>query len=137
MRRIAVALVAVLIAGLTVGSTPAVARTHGPAVSRHTTAERQLPRRPIYITWDQVGSRPNQAKVAIYGKTVDYRFHFVYLQRRRNGLWHSVARDRTSATSRYRFVGWLGHGSYRFRVRVPRGQGYAVSVSRAVAFRVS
>ena len=138
MRRTVVALVAVLIASLTLGSAPADARPDRPAVARqHTTAARQLPTRPIFITWDQVGSRAQQAKIAIHGKTVDWRFHFVYLQRKRNGIWHVVARDRTTATSRYRFVGWLNKGTYRFRLRVPRGNGYALSVSRTIGFRIS
>jgi hypothetical protein len=137
MRRTAVALVAILAAALTLMAAPADARTSAaPAIRAHA-SDRQLPRRPISITWNQVRARHDAVRVAIHGRTVAWAGRSVILQRKRNGIWHIAARGHTTLRSKFRFVGWFHRGVYRYRLRVPRGNGYALSVSHVVAFRVS
>jgi hypothetical protein len=133
MRRVIVALIAGVTALLLSAPTAAPAK----ADVADATVERALPARPVSAKIVVLDRTTRGVKVKITGLAREWKGKPVKLQRRVGGTWKSIAKDRTNTRTRYNFVRFLTPGTYRFRVRVPKGNGYRVSYSPVVGGTVT
>jgi hypothetical protein len=137
MPRILGILVAAVMAVLLAAPVAAPAQAQGSSHVRSAVAQRALPTRPITINITQTRATTHGVGVKIAGKATSWRGKTVYLQKKRNGVFRTIDKDRTNSEARYVFHKFLQTGTHRFRVKVPKGNGYARSYSRVAGGRVS
>jgi len=137
MPRILGTLVAALTAVLLVAPAAAPADAQVATRGHATTAPRTLPERPITIDITQTRATTHGVGVKITGKATSWRGKTVYLQKKRNGVFRTIDKGRTNSNARYVFRKFLHTGTHRFRVKVPKGNGYRASYSPVAGGRVS
>ncbi|MEZ0577879.1 hypothetical protein [Nocardioides sp. MH1] len=110
---------------------PTVAPAHAEAGSRDRTSvsDRALPQRPVTIWIKQTKATTRGVYVKIGGKATAWKHKPVMLQKKRNGVFRTIDRNRTNDRGQYSFRKFLRTGTHRFRVKVPKGNGYAASYS--------
>lgn len=86
------------------------------------------PKRPISISFDQVGKTTN---IKFFGKAADYRKKKVLLQEKKGGTWKKIAKDQTQQNGKYKMVIKVprGKGTHKYRVQAKGDKNYKKSTS--------
>lgn len=120
MKRVISLVVSLVLAASAMFLAPATASASAEAAAK--------PKRPISISFDQVGKSTN---IKFFGKATDYRKKKAILQEKKGGKWKKIAKDQTQKNGKYKMVIKVprGKGTHKYRVQAKGDKNYKKSTS--------